>query len=97
MSYRPQAHSLLHDSLTNHSYPLHHSSFFRAFCDLCVRFIFDWVEVGVRTAGVEYFITIHNRYQVLGVAEVDDVVGVAREHDDALDLVATDFIVEDFG
>ena len=52
------------------------------------------VKIGVRTVGIEDFVAIHDGYEVLGVGEVDDVVGVAREHDDRLDVVATYLIVE---
>ena len=47
-----------------------------------------WVEVCVWSSGVEDLVAVHNSYEVLGVGEVDDVVGVAWEHDDGLDVVA---------
>ena len=47
-----------------------------------------WVEVCVWSSGVEDLVAVHNCYEVLGVGEVDDVVGVAWEHDDGLDVVA---------
>ena len=34
--------------------------------------------------------------EVFGIGEVDDVVGIAGEHDDGLDFVTTHLIVEDF-
>jgi len=64
---------------------------------LCCLFVvlFDWVEVGVWFIGVEDLVAVHDCDEVLGVGEVDDVVGIAGEHDDGLDPVAIDFIVED--
>ena len=47
-----------------------------------------WIEVCIRSTRVEDFVAVHNCYEVLGVGEVDDVMGVAREHDDGLDVVA---------
>ena len=58
--------------------------------------LFHGVEVGVGLGGVEDFVAVHHCYEVFGVGEVDDVVGVAGEHDDALDTVATYLIVEHF-
>ena len=59
-------------------------------------FLFYRIEIGVGLIRVEYFVAIHYCYKVFGVGEVDDVVGVAREHDDTLDFVATHFIVQHF-
>ena len=56
-------------------------------------FLFHRVEVGVGLVGVEHFVAVHHCHQVLGVGEVDDVVGVAGEHDDGLDFVTTYFVV----
>ena len=47
-----------------------------------------WIEVCIRPSGIEDLVAIHDSYEVLGVGEVDDVMGVAREHDDGLDVVA---------
>ena len=41
---------------------------------------------------IKDFVAIHDGDEVLGVGEVDDVVGIAREHDDALNLVSIYFI-----
>jgi len=48
-------------------------------------------EIGVGLGRVEDLVAVHDRDEVLDLAEVDDVVGVAREHVDALDVVAGDF------
>ena len=50
----------------------------------------------IRPPGVEYLVAVHYSYEVFGVGEVDDVVGVAGEHVDALDVVAGDFELDDF-
>ena len=43
----------------------------------------------------KYLVAVHHRDEVLGVGEVDDVVGVAREHVDGLDVVAGDLPFQD--
>ena len=50
----------------------------------------------IRLPGVKHFVTVHYCDEVFGVGEVDDVVGVAGEHVDALDVVASDFELDDF-
>lgn len=50
-------------------------------------FFYDWVEVSIRAIGVEDFIAVHDGNEVFGFAQVDDVVGVAGKHDDALNLI----------
>ena len=53
--------------------------------------IFLWInriEICIWPSGVEDLVAVHDCYEVLGVGEVDDVVGVAGEHDDGLDVVA---------
>ena len=57
---------------------------------------FDFVKVGVGPVRIEYLVAVHDGDEVFGVGEVDDVVGVTREHDDTLDFVATNFIVQHF-
>ena len=53
--------------------------------------LFNLLEEGVGFIGIEDFVAIHHGYQILGVGEVDDVVGIAWEHVDGLNLVAGDF------
>ena len=55
-----------------------------------------WVEVGVGVRGVEDFVAVHYGDEVFGVAQVDDVVGVAREHHNRLDAVAAHLILKHF-
>ena len=55
-----------------------------------------WFEVGIGFVGIEDFVAVHHRDEVLGVGEVDDVVGVAGEHVDGLDVVAGDLELDDF-
>ena len=69
---------------------LHNSSMF------LLLFLFYLIKVGIWFIGVKDFVAIHNCYQVFCVRKVDDVVGVAREHDDRLYFVATHFIVQYF-
>ena len=46
---------------------------------------------GIRMAWVEDFVTGHDGYQVLGIAQVDNVVCPAGDHVDGLDFVAGNF------
>ncbi len=57
-------------------------------------FVLYRVEVGIGTFGVECLVAVHHRDEVFGVREVDDVVGVAREHDYGLYAVAAHFVFE---
>ena len=52
-------------------------------------------EEGVGALRVEDFVAVHDGHEVFGVGEVDDVVGVAGEHVDGLDVVAVDLPFED--
>ena len=47
----------------------------------------NWVEECIWSSGIEDLIAVHDGYQVLGVTQVDYVVGVAREHDYRLDVI----------
>ena len=51
-------------------------------------FLHYLIKIGVGALRIENFVAIHDGDEVLGVGEVDDVVGVAGEHDDGLDSVA---------
>ena len=51
-------------------------------------FLLYRLEEGVRVAGIKGLVGPHHRHQVFGVGQIDDVVGVAGEHDDALDLIS---------
>lgn len=62
---------------------------------MCSLF-FDFVKVGIGPVRIEYLVAIHDGDEVFGIGEVDDVVGIAGEHDDGLDFVTTHLIVEDF-
>lgn len=57
---------------------------------------FDFVKVGIGAVRIEYLVAVHDGDEVFGIGEVDDVVGVTREHDDGLDFVTTHLVVEDF-
>ena len=59
-------------------------------------FLHYFIKIGVGALRIENFVAIHDGDEVLGVGEVDDVVGVAGEHDDGLDLVATHLVFDDF-
>ena len=45
----------------------------------------------IRFVGIEHLVAIHHSYQIFGLGEVDDVVSIAREHMDSLDVVTRDF------
>ena len=53
--------------------------------------ISHWFAEGIRSVGVEDLVSPHDDDEIFGVGEVDDVVGVAGEHVDGLDVVAADF------
>ena len=57
--------------------------------------LFHWFKVSIRSVRVEELIGPHEGDERLGVGEVDDVVGVAREHVNGLDGVAGDLEVQD--
>ena len=57
--------------------------------------LFHRIEVGIGFVGIEDFVAVHDGHEVFGLGEVDDVVGVAREHVDRLDSVAGDFPFQD--
>lgn len=69
--------------------------FFCLLMFFCLSFCLDGVEVGVGMTGIEDFVAVHDRDEVLGVGEVDDVVGIAGQHDDRLDFIARHFIFDD--
>ena len=46
------------------------------------------VEIGVRTGGVEDLVCPYHSHKIFGLREIDDVVGVAREHVNDLKVVA---------
>ena len=54
------------------------------------------LKEGIGLLRVEDFVTIHDRNEVLGLGEIDDVVGIAWKHVDALDVVARYFEFDDF-
>ena len=54
-----------------------------------------FLTVGVGLGGVEDFIAVHDGDEVFCVAQIDDVVGVTREHVDSLDVVARDLELDD--
>ena len=64
-------------------------------CYLCSLLLY-LIKIGIWFVGVEYLVAVHYCYQVFSVGEVDDVVGVTREHDDRLYFVTTYFIVQYF-
>ena len=52
--------------------------------------LYRFVE-GVGAIRVEDFVAVHDGDEVFGIAEVYDIVGVARKHVNALDIVTRDF------
>ena len=57
--------------------------------------LFYWFEVCIGLVGVEDLVAVHHRDEVFRVAEVDDVVGIARQHVYALDVVASHLELND--
>ena len=56
----------------------------------------NFLEKRIRLVGIKNLVTVHYRNQVLGLGEVDDVVGIARQHVHSLDIIARDFELQDF-
>ena len=54
------------------------------------------IEICIWSLRIENLVAVHDGHEVFGFAQVDDVVGIAREHDDRLNLVATYLIFDDF-
>ena len=54
------------------------------------------IEICIWSLRVEDFVAVHDCYEVLGVTQVDDVVGVAGKHDDGPDFVAGDLVFDYF-
>ena len=54
------------------------------------------VKIGIRAIGVEGLVAVHHCYEVFRLAQVDDVVGVAREHYHTLNFIATHLIIKHF-
>lgn len=53
------------------------------------------VEESIRPLRVENLVAVHDRDKILSLREVDDVVRISGQHDDALNLVARDFELDD--
>ena len=58
---------------------------------LRLLFAYYGIEEGVRSLRVENLVAVHDRDKILSLREVDDVVRISGQHDDALNLVARDF------
>lgn len=59
-----------------------------------ITLLFHRIEVGVGPFGIEDFVTVHYGDKVLSIRKIDDVVGIAWEHYDALNLVAANLEFE---
>jgi len=53
------------------------------------------VEESIRPLRVENLVAVHDSYKILSLGEVYDVVRISGQHDDALNLVARDFELDD--
>ena len=60
-----------------------------------MKWILDLLEVSIRLVRVKDLVAIHDCNQILCLAEINDVMGIARQHVDALDVVATDLKLYD--
>ena len=69
-------------------YCSHNLSLLFEHLELFFTLSFDWVEICIWPSGIENLVAVHDSYEVLGIGEVNDVVGVARKHDDGLDVGA---------
>ena len=61
-----------------------------------MSFCLYFFEERVGVAGVEALVAVHYGYEVVGLREVDDVMGVAGEHVHGFDFVAADLELDDF-
>ena len=48
-------------------------------------------KISIRFIGIEDLVAVHHRHEILRVGKIDDVVGVAWEHVNGLDVVAINF------
>lgn len=55
----------------------------------------DFIIECIWTVCIKYFITIHYRNQILSIAQINDIVGIARKHYYTLNLVSSDFVFDD--
>ncbi len=53
------------------------------------------IKERIRVSRIKDLVAIHHRDEVLRVGKVDDVVRIARQHVDALDVVARDLEFDD--
>ena len=60
-----------------------------------IRGALYWIKERIRVSRIKDLIAIHHRDKVLRVGEVDDVMCIARQHVDALDVVARDLEFDD--
>ena len=58
-------------------------------------FAYYGVEESVRPLRVENLVAVHDSYKILNLGEVYDIVRISGQHDDALNLVARDFELDD--
>ena len=46
--------------------------------------------------GVEDFVAVHDRHEVFGIGEIDDIVSVTGQHDYCLYPVSAYFVIQNF-
>ena len=61
-----------------------------------IRGALNWVEEGIWFVRIEHLVAVHHCHQILGVAEVDDVVRITRKHVHRLDVVAAHLKLDNF-
>ena len=54
----------------------------------CHGWLFYRIEIGVGTVGVKDFVGPHYGHEIVGIAEVDDIVGISRQHVHRMDILA---------
>lgn len=63
---------------------------------IIILFFYYFIEESIWLFRIENFIGVHHCYEIIRIAQVNNVVSVAREHNDALDFISTYLIIEDF-
>ena len=63
---------------------------------IIILFFYYFIEESIWLFRIENFVAVHHCYEIIRIAQVNNVVSVAREHNDALDFISTYLIIEDF-
>lgn len=63
---------------------------------IIILFFNYFVKESIWLFWIENFVAVHYCYEFIRIAQVNNIVSVTREHNDALDFISTYLIIEDF-